>query len=163
MNDVKIGFQFLAKHARRTQHALLPIDVIMLNERMKECVLRRNAHLARIDFYVFDILLINFIAVLGNHDASAIVKTLQMRSGDGNVNAPDHDIAFLFGIDYRFVHAFHGSFKIDDLPFADAARWRLADPEDFERAIGAAFADNHADFRGANLKTNHQVVVRHRR
>jgi hypothetical protein len=45
---------------------------------MQECVLRRDAHFARINFYVRHILLINFIAVLWQHHASAIVKTLQV-------------------------------------------------------------------------------------
>jgi hypothetical protein len=31
----------------------------------------------------------------------------------------------LFGIDNCFVHAFHCRFKINNLAFAHAARWRL--------------------------------------
>src|SRR5437868_4636704 len=34
VDDVKIGFQFLTKHANRVEHAVLPIDVIMLNDGM---------------------------------------------------------------------------------------------------------------------------------
>jgi hypothetical protein len=75
---MKISFQFLPKHPDRVQHALLSIDLVMLNDGMEEGVLRGNAHLTRIDFYVLHILLINFIAVLWQHDASAIVETLQM-------------------------------------------------------------------------------------
>src|SRR5262249_13330381 len=137
------------------QHAVLSIDMIMLDNGMKECVLRRNAHLTRIDFYVFDILLIDFIAVLGQHYGSAVVEALKVRPGNGDVYAPDHDVAFLLGIDHRLVHTFHCRFEINDLAFAHAARWRLADAENFDRAIGPAFADNNTDFRGSNLKTNH--------
>jgi hypothetical protein len=78
VDDVKIGFQFLPEHAGRIQHALLSVDLIMLNERMQERVLRRDTHFARINFYVLHILLINFIAVLWQHDASPIVEALQM-------------------------------------------------------------------------------------
>ena len=78
VNDVEIGLQSLAEHPDWVQHAVLPIDVIMLNNGMKECVLCRNAHLARIDFHVFDILLIDFIALLGEHDAPAIVEALKV-------------------------------------------------------------------------------------
>src|SRR5207253_10801618 len=64
MYDMKIGFQFLPKHSDRVQHAVLSIDVVMLNEGMEECVLCRNAYFARIDFYVLDVPFINFISVL---------------------------------------------------------------------------------------------------
>src|SRR5439155_18511079 len=132
VDDVKICFQFLPEHPDRIQHALLSVDLVMLNDRMEERVLRRDAHLARVNFYVLHILLINFVAVLWQHDASAIVKTLRMRSGDSDVNALDHDVAFLFGIDNCFVQAFHCGFKIDNLALAHAARWGLTYPEDFE-------------------------------
>ena len=88
---------------------------------MQKRVLRRNAHLARIDFYVLNILLINFVAIFGQHNASTVIKTLQMRPGDSDVNAADHHIAFLFGIDHSLVHAFHRRFKINNLPLAHAA------------------------------------------
>src|SRR2546425_5418929 len=55
MDDMKIGFQFLPKHPDRVQHTVLSVDMIMLNERMKECVLRRNAHLTRVNLYVLDV------------------------------------------------------------------------------------------------------------
>src|SRR6266478_4464281 len=115
---------------------------------MKERVLRRNAYLPRIDFYVFNVLLVNFIAILGEHDASAIVAALKVRPRNGHINVPDHDVAFLFRIDNRFVHAFHCRFKINDLALAYAARWRLTDAENLDRAVGPAFPDNDADFRG---------------
>jgi hypothetical protein len=61
----------------------------------------------------------------------------------------------LFGINYRLVHAFHRRLKIDDLAFAHAARWRLADTENFDRAIGPGFPDDYANFGCANLEANH--------
>src|SRR5215471_10052808 len=78
VDDVKIGFQFLAEHADWVQHALLAIHLIMLNDRMQESILRGNAYLARVNFYILHVLLIDFIAVLREHNASAIVKTLQV-------------------------------------------------------------------------------------
>src|SRR5215472_14696410 len=84
-----------------------------------------------------------------------------MRSGDSDVNALDHHVAFLFGIDNCFVHAFHCRFKINNLALAHAARWRLAYSEDFERAIGSALPYDHADLGGPNLETDHQIIVRH--
>src|SRR5262245_9737079 len=135
--------------------------MVMLNDGMEERVLRRDAHLARIDFHILDVLLVNFIAIIGQHDASAIVEALKMRPGNGHVNASDHYVAFLFGIYHRFVHAFHCRFKVNDLAFAYAARWRLADTENLDGAVGPALSNNHTDFGGSNLKTNHQIIARH--
>src|SRR5713101_1458217 len=135
--------------------------MIMLNDGMKERVLRRNAYFARIDFHVFDVLLVNFIAVLGQHDASAVVEAVKVRPRNGHINAPDHHVAFLFGIDHRLVHAFHCRFKINDLALAYASRRRLPDTENFDGAVGPAFSDNHTDFEGSNLKSNHQIIARH--
>ncbi|HYK24053.1 MAG TPA: hypothetical protein VEU75_05255, partial [Candidatus Acidoferrum sp.] len=70
-------------------------------------------------------------------------------------NAPNHDVAFLFGIDHRFVHTFHCRFKVNDLALAHAARWCLADAKNFDGAIGPALADNNTDFGSSYLKTNH--------
>ena len=78
-----------------------------------------------------------------------------MRAGDRDVNAPNHDVAFLFGIDDGFVDAFHRRLEIDDLTLAHAARRRLPDAENFDRAVRPAFADDDADFRGPDLETDH--------
>src|SRR5436190_19675570 len=130
----------------------------MLNDRMKERVLRRNAYLPCINFHVFDVLLVNFIAVLRQHDASAVVEALKVRPGNGYINAPDHDVAFLFRIDDRFVHAFHCRFKINDLALAYAARRRLPDTENFDGAVGPTLSNNHPSFGGSNPKTMHQMM-----
>ena len=84
-----------------------------------------------------------------------------MRTGDADVNASDHDVAFLFGIDDGFVHAFHRGFEIDDLAFAHAARRRLTDTENLDCAIGPAFADDYTNFRRADFKTDHQITACH--
>ena len=78
-----------------------------------------------------------------------------------DVNAADHDVAFLLGIDHRFVHALHRRLEIDDLAFAHAARRRLADSENLDRAVGPAFADDDTNFRGADFETDHQITACH--
>ena len=45
VNDVKIGLQFLAEHADGVEHAVLSVDVIMLDDRMQERVLRAECSL----------------------------------------------------------------------------------------------------------------------
>ena len=79
MNDVKIGLQFLTEHANGIEHAVLPIHVIMLNDGMQKGVLRGNADLARVDFHILDVLLIDLLVVVRQDDAAAIVKALDVR------------------------------------------------------------------------------------
>ena len=63
VDDVKIRLQFLPEHSDRIEHAVLPVDVIMLDDRMQKRVLRRNAHFARVDLHVLDILLVDLVAI----------------------------------------------------------------------------------------------------
>ncbi len=86
-----------------------------------------------------------------------------MRSSDSDVNASDHDVAFLFRIDHCFVHAFHRGLKINDLAFAHTARWRLTNTEDLDCAIRPAFPNDHTNFGRANLEPDHQIIACHRR
>src|SRR5262249_29626918 len=81
--------------------------------------------------------------------------------GDSDVHALDHYVAFLFGINDCFVHAFHRRFKIDNLTLAHAARRRLAYSKNFDGPIRSALADDDADLGSADLKTDHQIIVRH--
>src|SRR4051812_14561036 len=122
---------------------------------MKKGVLRRDTDLARIDFYIFDVLLVDFVAVLRQHDTTPIVKSLNVCTGDRDVDAPNHDVTLLLGVDYGFVHAFHGRLEIDNLALAHATRWRLSHSEDFRCAVRPALADHHANLRSANFQTDH--------
>ena len=63
VDDVEIGLQLLPEHADRIEHAVLPVDVIMLDDRMQKGVLRRNADFARVDLHVLDILLVDLVAI----------------------------------------------------------------------------------------------------
>ena len=159
---MKIGFQFVPKHPDRIKHAVLSFDMVMLDDRMQKGILCGDADLACTDFYIFDILLINLIAVFGQHHTAAVVEALKVRPSNCDVHAPNHDVAFLLGIDYRFVDTLHRRFKVNDLAFTHATRRRLAYTEDFDRTIGTAFTDDHANFRGSNLKANHQIAACHR-
>src|SRR5438034_556359 len=162
VDNMKIGLQFLPKHSDRIKDAVLPFDMVMLDDRMEKGILGRDTHLARADFYILDILFINLIAVFGEHHTAAVIKALKVRPSDCDVDASNHYVAFLLGIDYRFVDTLHRRFKIHNLAFTHATRRRLADTEDFDRAIRTAFTDDHANFRGSNLKANHQIAACHR-
>src|SRR5215212_464408 len=157
MDDMEVGFQFLPKHADWIEHAVLPVHVIVLDNGMKERVLRGDAYFPRIDLHVLDVLFVDFIAFFRERNRAAIIEALDVRAGHAHVNAPNHDIALRLGIDDCFVHAFHRGFEIDDLAFAHPARGRLAHAEDLDRAIGPAFAYHDTDFRGSNFESDHQI------
>ena len=63
VDDVKIRLELLPEHADGVEHAVLPVDVIMLDDGMKKRVLRGNAHLARVDLHILDVLLVDFVAI----------------------------------------------------------------------------------------------------
>ncbi len=81
VNDVKISLQLLPEHSDRTEHAVLAVDVIMLNDGMQKCVLGGNAYFARINFYILNILLVDLVALFRKCHATAIVKALDVRAG----------------------------------------------------------------------------------
>src|SRR6202163_4729702 len=128
---------------------------------MEEGVLRRDAYFARADFYILDVLLIDLVVVFRTCHAAAVIETLNVRPGYADVNAPNHDVAFLLCIDHGLVHAFRRCLKIDDLAFAHPTRRRLTDAKELNRAIDPAFANNHANFRRANFETDHQITACH--
>ena len=161
VNDVEIRLEFLPQHPDRVEHAFLPIDVIMLDDRMEERVLRRDADFPRVDLDVFYVLLVDLVPVFRQRHQPAIVETLDVRSRHADVNASDHHVAFRFGIDHGFMHAFHRGLEIDDLPFPHTAGRRLPHAEDLDRAIGPALTDNDADFRRSNFEAHHEIAACH--
>src|SRR5438067_1105434 len=131
VEDVKICFQFLTKHANGIVHAGLPIDGIAVNEEMEKRVLRWNTDLAGIDLYVLDVLFVDLLVIIRQHDAATIVKTLNVGPGHADIHTLDHDITFGLGVAQRFQDAFHRRLKIDNISFADPACFRLADAQNF--------------------------------
>ena len=93
--------------------------------------------------------------------APRLLKLCDVRAGDAEIDAADHHVALLLGIDQRLADAFAGGFEIDDLAFAHAARRRLADAENLHRAVAAGFADDGADFGGADFESDDDVFSSH--
>src|SRR4029453_4087124 len=101
--------------------------------------------------YILDILFVDLLVVFGDTDTAAIVEALNVRAGDADVDAANHDVAFLFSVDNGFVDALHRRLEIDNLAFAPPPRRGLADPQNLNRAVRFAFADHDANFRGSNF------------
>src|SRR5581483_2087724 len=146
VDDVEIGFQLFTEHPNRIQHAVLSVDMVMLNNRMQKRIRRGNAHLARVYLHVLHVLLVDFVAIFREHDATAIVKALDVAARDRDKHAANHHIALLLGIHHGLVDAFHRGFEIDDFAFAHPSRGRLADSENFQCSVGTRFTHDYANF-----------------
>src|SRR4029077_3468745 len=120
-----------------------------------------DAHFTSIDLNVFDILLIDLVAFIRQSDAATVVETLDVRAGNADVDAANHDVAFLFGVHDRLVHTLHRRLKIHYLALAHSARRRLANSKNFDCSVGFPFADNDTNFRSPDFETDHQVAASH--
>ena len=122
---------------------------------------RRDADFARVDLHVLDVLIVDLVPILRQKDRAAVVKALDMRAGDRDVDAANHDVALRFRVDHGFVHALHRRLEVDDLAFAHAARRRLSHPQDLDRSIRSSLTDDDTDFRCPNFQSHHQVATCH--
>ena len=94
---------------------------------------------------------------------AAVVKTLEMGSRDRYPDIADLDIGLFLCVDDRFADALLDREHVDDLPLADAPRRGLTHSENANLIIRATFGDNDADLGGADLKSDKNLFVRHRR
>ena len=60
----------------------------------------------------------------------------------------------VFGFDQSVLHTGTSLREIEDLAFADAGGLRQSDAEDFHRAVGLHFADDHAGLAGSDFETD---------
>ena len=75
VDDVIIRFQLRAQHADRRQHAILAVDVIMLDDGVQKRVLRGDVHITCVALDLLQIVLVDFVAILRQLDHATIVET----------------------------------------------------------------------------------------
>jgi hypothetical protein len=93
---------------------------------------------------------------------AAIVEAADVAAGDTEINVADFHVGHFLGLDDGIPHVLLGLRRIHDFALADAARARLAEADDVQRAVGSLFADHGADFRRANFQTDNDVrIVKH--
>ncbi len=118
----------------------------MLAHGVNDGVLGGQIDRLRIFHHVLHIVLGNF-AVGGNHRMhAAIVETANMPAADAEIHAADFHVGHLLGLEHRRAQILLDLFGIDDLALAHAARARLAEADDVQRAVGVLFADHDANF-----------------
>lgn len=161
VNDVEISFEFAAQHADRVEHAFLLIDVVVLQDGVDEPVLVGNVDFLGAGFDVLDVFVVDLFAVFRDLGNAAVIERLDVGAGDGNPDAADLGIGFFLGFGDGFANALNRAGEVDDLAFADAGGLAFADSKDAESAVGAGFADNSADFRGADLEADDKRSAGH--
>jgi MinD-like ATPase involved in chromosome partitioning or flagellar assembly len=85
---------------------------------------------------------------------SAIVEAANVAAADAEIDAANLASAICSASTMAFADVLGGERDIDDLAFAHAARARLADADDVQRAAAADIADDGADFRSAHFQSN---------
>ena len=162
VDDVDIHFEPRAEHPDGIGDAVLAVHKKMLADGVDDIVLGREID----GLGVFDDILnvvVGNLAVGGNHGMdAAVVEAADVAAGDAEINIADFRAGHVFGLDDGVPHVLLGLFRVHDFALADAARTRLAEADDVQRAVGGLFADHGADFRRANFQTDNDVrVVKH--
>ena len=67
---------------------------------------------------------------------AAIVEAADVAAGDAEIDAADFHIGHLLGLDDGVAHVLLGQRRVGDFALAHAARARLAEADDVQRAVG---------------------------
>ncbi len=136
VDDVEIGFEFVAEHADRVEDTFLFIDVVVLEDGVNEPILVGNADLLRTGFDILNVFLVDFAAVLRDLGNAAIVEGLDVGPGDGDPDAADLGVGFLLGFGDGFANTLDRSAEVDDLALADPGGFAFTDAQDAEGSSG---------------------------
>ena len=101
---------------------------------------------------VLDILLDDLAIVRGDGVKAPVIETTDVRAGDAEIDATNLHVGHLFRFDDGVADVFLREIEVDDLPFANAAGFRLAKADDAERAGFIDFTHDGADFGGAYIQ-----------
>src|SRR5262249_50632100 len=72
VHNMKIRLQFPAQQSNGVQYAVLSIDIVVLNNRVKDAILHRQTDLASIRPHIVQILLVNFLSSLLEHNDAPV-------------------------------------------------------------------------------------------
>ena len=155
MNDVHVHFHLRAEHADRILDAVLTVHAEVLADDVDHVVLRRQIDGLGIPDHVLHVFVGDF--AVGRHDwmHAPVVEPAQVPAAHAKIDAPHLHVRHLLSLDDGVPNVLAGERSIDNLRLADAARTRLADPDDAESGgVGIDFAHHGANFRGADFQAD---------
>ena len=154
VNDMKVGIDRLSGQPDRRGRVFEAVHPEAADDMMKIDVIGRDGHRPGDLLRLLHVGRGDHRLVVGQAEAAAVVHALDVRAGDGEVDAADLDIAGVLRLDQRILHAGADLGEIVDLPLANTNRLRLADAEDFDGAVRLHFADHHANLAGADFESD---------
>ncbi len=154
MHDVHVHLDARAEHAHRVGDAVLPVHQEMLADGVDDMVLGGQVDRLGVLDHVLHVVFRNLAVGGDDRMHAAVVEAAQVAAGDAEIDAADLDIGHLLGLHNGVAHVLLGRRRIGDFAFAHAARARLAQADDVERAIGAEFADHGADLGRADFQSD---------
>ena len=154
VDDVHVHLDARAEHPDGIDDAVLSIDEKMLADGVNDMVLRREIDRLRVANDILDIVLRD-LAISG-HDRvnAAIGQPAHMATGHTEIHAANLHVGHQLSLDDGVAHVLTHGGGVRDLALAHAARTRLAEAHDVERASRAHLADHGADLRGADLQAD---------
>ena len=85
---------------------------------------------------------------------AAVVDSLDVRTGDGEENAADLDVAGVLGFCQSVFQTGAGLGKVVDLTFPNSSSFCHADAKDLDGAVRLYLAHDHAGLAGADLESD---------
>ena len=153
VHDMELGLEPAPDHAERTGHALLPVDVVALDDGVQEHIAGRNRDLEGALLDLVDVLVLDLVALLWNQDPPSLIQSIQMRPGHGSHDLGDFAIRLLFRRRDRVVEAERDLAEINNLALAHAARGRFARTDDAEESVAACLSDDRGDLCRSDLQS----------
>ena len=103
VDHVKVCFHGFAEKADRADRMLQPIEPVIANDRMKINVILWDVNFAGDGARLFDVLGGYGRLAIGQAIGSAVVDSLNVGSGHGQIDAADFDIAGIFRLSQRVL------------------------------------------------------------
>ena len=154
VDDVHVHLDARAEHSDGIDDAILSIDEKMLADGVNDVILRREIDRLRVANDILDVVL-GDLAIRGHHRVNAAIgQAADMAAGHAEIHAANLHIGHQLGFDDGVAHVLAHGGSVGDLALAHAARTRLAEAHDVERAGRAHLADDGADLRGADLQAD---------
>ena len=161
MHDMELGFEFAADHPERTGHAFLSVDVVMLVDGMQEDIARGNTDIERALLDLLDVLLFDFVAIIGDRNTAAIIQAFEVRTGDRSHHPGNLAIGLLLRFGDRLVETKGDFSDVDDLAFANTARKRFAGADDAQEPVAARLGNDRRNLGGSDFQANMKVGAGH--